>query len=360
MPVYTLAEIADKIGGKVFGDTGIKIKGVAQIDKAKEAEITFLANPKYKSALDKAHAAAVIIDQKTKITLPMPYILVIDAYYGFLQAFLLFNPQKRLLNPGVHSTAVVHESTKIGQNVAISANVYIGDKVTIGDGTQIFPNCVILDNTEIGTDCILYPSVTIRENCTIGNRAIIHNGAVIGSDGFGFASHGGKYEKIPQVGKVVIEEDVEIGANTTIDRATMGETIIKKGVKLDNLIHIAHNCIIDENTVIAAQTGISGSTSIGKNVVIAGQVGTVGHITIGDGVQIGAQSGVSKSIPDGEVYFGYPARPIMKTKRIEAALNNLPDLLKKIRSLEKTVDELQNRGFSPQASRRGDDVSEKK
>jgi UDP-3-O-[3-hydroxymyristoyl] glucosamine N-acyltransferase len=172
---------------------------------------------------------------------------------------------------------------------------------------------------------------------------IIHNGAVIGSDGFGFAPHEGKYHKIPQVGKVVIEDDVEIGANTTIDRATMGETIIKQGVKLDNLIHIAHNCVIGENTVIAAQTGISGSTTIGKNVVIAGQVGTVGHITIGDRVQIGAQSGVSKGIPEGEIYFGYPARPIMKSKRIEAIINNLPELMKRIRNLEKTIEELQKK-----------------
>ncbi|NIT55299.1 MAG: UDP-3-O-(3-hydroxymyristoyl)glucosamine N-acyltransferase, partial [Aliifodinibius sp.] len=207
-------------------ETGIRINGVAQIDKAKEGQITFLANPKYKSALDKAHASAVIIDQKAEITPPMPYILVVDAYYGFLQTFQLFNPQERLLEAGVHSAAVVHDSANIGKNVAISANVYVGAKVTVGDGTQIFPNCVILDNTEIGTECVLYPSVTIRENCHIGNRAIIHNGAVIGSDGFGFASHEGKYHKIPQVGRVVIEDDVEIGANTTIDRATMGETII--------------------------------------------------------------------------------------------------------------------------------------
>jgi UDP-3-O-[3-hydroxymyristoyl] glucosamine N-acyltransferase len=343
MPVYTLAEIADKIGGKVFGESELRIRGVAQIEKAREDQITFLANPKYKPALENTRASAVIIDQKAKITPSIPHILVIDAYYSFLQTFLLFNPQKSLLDPGIHSTAVVYDSANVGQNVAISANVYIGDKVTIGDGTQIFPNCVILDNTQIGTDCVLYPSVTVRENCTIGDRTIIHNGAVIGSDGFGFAPHEGKYHKIPQVGKVVIEDDVEIGANTAIDRATMGETIIKKGVKLDNLIHIAHNCIIDENTVIAAQTGISGSTTIGKNVVIAGQVGTVGHISIGDRVQIGAQSGVSKSIPEGEIYFGYPARPIMKTKRIEASLNNLPDLLKKIKQLEKTVKELEKK-----------------
>lgn len=343
MPVYSLAKIADKIGGQVFGNSSIEINDVAQIDKAKEGEITFLANPKYKLALDNTSASAVIIDQKTDITPSIPYILVMDAYYGFLQTFLLFNPEKKLLEPGIHSTAIIHESSNIGQNVSIGANVWIGPGVIVGEGTQIFPNCVILNGTKIGTDCILYPSVTIRENCVIGDRVIIHNGVVIGSDGFGFAFHEERYHKIPQVGRVIIEDDVEIGANTTIDRATIGETIIKKGVKLDNLVHIAHNCVIGENTAIAAQTGVSGSTTIGKNVVMAGQVGTVGHITIGDRVQIGAQSGVSKSIPDGEVYFGYPARPIMKSKRIEAVINNLPDLLKRIRTLEKTIEELQKR-----------------
>ena len=343
MPVYSLAEIADKIGGQLFGDSSIEINDVAQIDKAKKGEITFLANQKYKSDLDGTSASAVIIDRKTDITPSLPYILVMDAYYGFLQTFLLFNPKKKLLEPGIHPTAVIHESANVGQNVSIGGNVWIGPGVIVGGGTQIFPNCVILNETKIGADCILYPSVTIRENCVIGNRVIIHNGAVIGSDGFGFALHEDKYHKIPQVGRVIIEDDVEIGANTTIDRATIGETIIRKGVKLDNLVHIAHNCVIGENTAIAAQTGVSGSTTIGKNVVMAGQVGTVGHITIGDRVQIGAQSGVSKSIPDGEIYFGYPARPIMKSKRIEAVINNLPDLLKRIRTLEKTIAELQKR-----------------
>lgn len=343
MSVYSLAEIAEKIGGKVSNDVSIEISGIAQIDKAKEGELTFIANPKYKPELDKTKASAVIIDRKADVTPTIPHIIVLDAYYGFLQAFLLFNPQEKLLNSGVHPTAVVHETAQIGVNVAISANVYIGANAVIGSGTQIFPNSVVMDRTEIGNDCVLYPSVTIRENCWIGNKVIIHNGTVIGSDGFGFAPHEGRYYKIPQVGKVVIEDNVEIGANATIDRATLGETIIRRGVKLDNLVHIAHNCVIGENTVIAAQTGISGSTTVGKNVVIAGQVGLVGHITIGDGVQIGAQSGVSKSIAEGEIYFGYPARPIMKTKRIESIINNLPDLLKRIKTLEKTIAELQNR-----------------
>ena len=343
MPVFTLAQIAEKINGKLSGDLNIKIKGVAQIDNAAHGQITFLANPKYKVLLEKTKASAVITDEKVNIIPSIPHIVVLDAYFGFLQTFLLFNPKKELLDPGIHSSAIIHKTAKIGKNVCIGGNVWIGPGVTVGERTRIFPNCVILNESKIGTDCLLYPSVTVRENCLIGDKVIIHNGAVIGSDGFGFVPHEGHYHKIPQVGKVIIEDDVEIGSNTTIDRATMGETVIKQGVKLDNLIHIAHNCVIGENTVIAAQTGISGSTIIGKNVVMAGQVGTVGHITIGDGVQIGAQSGISKSIPEGEVYFGYPARPIMKSKRIEAIINNLPDLLKRIRTLEKTIEELQKK-----------------
>jgi UDP-3-O-[3-hydroxymyristoyl] glucosamine N-acyltransferase len=195
----------------------------------------------------------------------------------------------------------------------------------------------------IGADTILYPLVSVREECFIGNRVIIHNGSVIGSDGFGFAFHQGIFHKIPQVGRVVIEDDVEIGANCTIDRATMGETVIRKGVKLDNLIQIAHNVEVGESTVMASQTGISGSTKIGHHVKIGGQVGTVGHITIGNFSQIGAQSGVSKDVPEKEVVFGSPARPIIKTKKIEAIINQLPDIYKKLKQLVKDVDLLKNK-----------------
>lgn len=340
MPVFTLSEIADHIGGELHGDSGLKIKGVAQIDQAGEGELTFLANPKYKDFLGRSKAAAVIIDEKAGVEPAIPYIKAIDAYYGFLRAFLMFNKPKELLEPGIHPTAVIHESAKIGKDTRIGAHVYIGAGVHIGERCRIFPNCVILNESFIGDDCLLYPSVGIREDCRIGSRVIIHNGAVIGSDGFGFAPFQGKFHKIPQVGKVVIEDDVEIGANVTIDRATLGETVVKAGTKLDNLVHLAHNVVVGENTVIAAQSGISGSTRVGQNVMIAGQVGTVGHISIGDRAQIGAQSGVAKNVPEGEIVFGYPARPIMKTKRIEAALNYLPDLLKRVKKLEEALEKL--------------------
>lgn len=343
MPVFTLADIAATIGGTLHGDPETRISGTAEIDKAGAGEITFLANPKYGAHLEKSHAAAVIVDGKSGITPSIPYILCPDAYYGFLQAFLLFNPPRKLLAPGIHPSAVVDDAARLGAEVCIGANAYIGPGVTIGERTQVFPNCVILDGAQIGSDCILYPLVSIREDCRIGDRVIIHNGAVIGSDGFGFAPHRGAFHKIPQVGIVVIEDDVEIGANVTIDRATMGQTLVRKGVKLDNLVHLAHNVTVGEHTVIVAQTGVAGSTRIGSQVMIGGQVAVAGHISVGDGARIGACSGVSKSVPAGETVFGFVARPIMKTKRIEAVTANLPELLRRVQQLEKQLEALQEK-----------------
>ncbi|MEZ4764534.1 MAG: UDP-3-O-(3-hydroxymyristoyl)glucosamine N-acyltransferase [Calditrichia bacterium] len=337
MPSYTLKYIAEKIGGKLVGNPALQIHNTAEIDKAGDGEITFLANPKYRSRLEQSNASAVIIDKRVDEPPSLPYIIAPDAYFGFLQALLLFNEPKQMLETGIHETAVVHSGANIGKNVKIGAHVYIGADVSLGDETEIFPNCVILDGSKIGSSCRLYPLASVREDCVIGNRVIIHNGAVIGSDGFGFAPHEGVFHKIPQVGKVVIEDDVEIGANCTIDRATLGETRICNGVKLDNLVHIAHNVVVGSHTVIAGQAGISGSTKIGSHNMIGGQVGIIGHITIGNGVQIAAQSGVSKKVDDGEVLFGSPARPIMKMKRIEASLDHLPEIRKHIRDLEKRL-----------------------
>jgi UDP-3-O-[3-hydroxymyristoyl] glucosamine N-acyltransferase len=215
--------------------------------------------------------------------------------------------------------------------------------VEIGNNTVLYPGCVILEGVRIGRDSILYPNVTVREGCQIGDRVIIHNGTVIGSDGFGFAPSGDSYVKFPQLGIVQIGDDVEIGSNCTIDRATMGATVIKQGCKIDNLVQIAHNVVIEENTVIAAQSGISGSTKIGKNVTIAGQVGIVGHIKIGDRAVLAAKSGVSKDVPAKEVWFGYPAHPLMRQKKIEACVHNLPELVKRIHALEKQISDLEQK-----------------
>lgn len=339
MPVFTLKDLSRRVNAELHGDGNIRIQGAAKIDSASKGEITFLANPKYKHFLKETGASAVIIDQKIEFDSPLPHLHVDDVYFRFLQIFLLFNPPREQLKSGIHPSAVIDPSATLGKKVAIGPHVYIGQHCKIGNGTRIYPGCVILDGVEIGKNCLLYPLVSVREDCRIGDDVIIHNGTVIGSDGFGFAPFEGKFHKIPQVGRVVVEDDVEIGANCTIDRATMGETIIHKGAKLDNLIHIAHNVEVGESTVMAAQVGISGSTKIGHHVMLGGQVGTVGHITIGDYSQVGAQSGVSKSVPEKEVVFGYPARPIMRTKRIEAVISQLPELMRRVQKLEKEISE---------------------
>lgn len=342
MPKKKLKELAKIVHGDLVGNGEISITNAAKIDSASPGDITFLSNPKYKNLAEETRASAIIVEKSIELKSKVPQIYVDNPYYRFLQIFLIFNPPHEIIEAGIHSTAQIGDGTIIGKKVAIGANTVIGQNCSIGENTKILAGTVIMNNVSVDKNCLIYPLASIREDCKIGKNVIIHNGAVIGSDGFGFAPFEGTYHKIPQVGKVIVEDDVEIGANCTIDRATMGDTIIRKGTKLDNLIHIAHNVEIGESTVIAAQTGISGSTKIGHHVMIGGQVGTVGHIEIGNYVQIGAQSGVSKSIPEKEVVFGYPARPIMKTKRIEAVINQLPNLFKRISQLEKKVEKLNN------------------
>jgi UDP-3-O-[3-hydroxymyristoyl] glucosamine N-acyltransferase len=289
-------------------------------------------------------ASAVVLSKKVETKRSdLNLIKVDDAYSSFLIVLQKFAPSSVQPPAGVHPTAVIASSAKLGENVAIGVHVVIGEKCTVGGNTKIYPNTVLGDGVVIGDDSLLYANVTVREQCVIGNRVSIHSGTVIGSDGFGFApTSDGTYKKIPQLGNVVIEDDVEIGANCTIDRATMGETRICRGVKLDNLIHVAHNCVIGENTVIAAQTGVSGSTKIGKQCVIAGQVGFVGHIEIADRITIGAQSGVSKSLREsGKTYFGYPAKEHHEALRQEGAIRQLPELIAVVRQLQKRIEELE-------------------
>ena len=331
-----LSEIAVFLKGELVSDADLDITGLAKIESAQKGELTFLANPKYSKFLDTTYASAVLVSKEQK-TISIPYIKVDDPYLAFLEMLKFFNPPVEPNFNGVHQSAVIAESASIGKNAQIGPFTFIGENVTIGADTIIYPGCVVLDNVKIGENCKIHSNVSIREECSLGNNNIIHSGVVIGSDGFGFAPTGDTYKKIPQLGKVVIENDVEIGANSTIDRATLGDTIIKDGCKIDNLVQIAHNVVIDENTVIVAQTGISGSTKLGKHVTVAGQVGMVGHIEIGDNAIIAAQSGISKNVPAGEVWFGSPAQPIMKQKKVEASLRHLPELAKKIHQMEKTI-----------------------
>jgi UDP-3-O-[3-hydroxymyristoyl] glucosamine N-acyltransferase len=338
----TLQEIADQIGGKLNGPANLEISGPAKIEEAGSTEITFLSNQKYRKFINETKAAAVLIDKEID-DIKIPYILVENAYVAFVFTLNLFNTDNTAEFSGISSRADIDETAKIGANVSIAPNVYIGPDVTVKDNTVIHPGVVIYNGASVGEDCLIYSNVSIRENCTIGDRVILQNGAVIGSDGFGFAPVGGKYKKIPQLGNVIIEDDVEIGANSTIDRATLGSTVIKNGTKLDNLVQLGHNVIVGENTVIVSQTGIAGSTKIGNHVTISGQVGIAGHIKIGDNVVIAAQSGISKDVAEGSILFGSPALPIMKQKRIDVSMRHLPEMAKRLHSLENEIIELKEK-----------------
>lgn len=336
----TTAEIAQHIGGELSGSGDTAITGVAKIEEAGESQITFIANRKYLKHLSESKAGAVIVHKDVEDVVGPVLIRVDDPYFAFMKTVILFHPPEPLIDEGIHDTAVIGESTQLGESLAVGAHVTIGRRCKIGDNSVLMPGVVIADDVHIGNNCLIHANVSIREKVVIGDRVIIQDGAVIGSDGFGFAPHQGAYHKIPQVGTVVIEDDVEIGANTTIDRATMGETRIKKGTKLDNLIQVAHNCTIGEHTVSAAQTGLSGSTHIGSHVRIGGQVGFAGHLKVGDNVAIGAQSGVHRDVPPDSNIFGTPAVPMKEAFKISAAQRHLPQMLKDIKELKKKIEDL--------------------
>jgi UDP-3-O-[3-hydroxymyristoyl] glucosamine N-acyltransferase len=335
----TLGQVAGWINGSVDGDESIEITGLAKIEEAESSQLTFIANPKYARYMSTTRAAAVLVDFEFPPA-DTPLIRVANPYFAFLTLVKRFHVEEHAIESGVHSTAIVGENVSFGSNVAVGPHVVIGRDCMIGSGVILHPGVVIGDRVRIGDRTQIHANVCIWDGCRIGNNVIIHMGAVIGSDGFGFVFQDGAYHKLPQMGIVTIEDDVEIGANTTIDRATLGETKIKRGTKIDNLVMVAHNVLIDEHTAIAAQAGISGSTKIGKYVKIGGQAGFVGHIHIGDNAIIGAQAGVTKVVEDGAFVSGYPAREHMKAKREEASLARLPDVIKKVRRLEKKIAEL--------------------
>jgi UDP-3-O-[3-hydroxymyristoyl] glucosamine N-acyltransferase len=348
MASYSLEELARIVGGEIIGPSGIVIDGVAGIKEAEEGQITFLANPRYESYLSETNASAVIANRDGDS--PRTILKVDNPYLAFLKVVTLFDrsPMERY-ERSVHPTAVVDESAVIGEEVAIGAYAVIGKNVVLGDRSTILAHACICENVTIGKDCLIYPHVTIRERSEIGNEVIIHAGAVIGSDGFGYAKDGNTHHKIPQIGIVRLEDNVEIGANATIDRATTGVTLVRRGSKIDNLVQLAHNVVVGEDSVLAAQVGISGSTEIGRNVVLGGQAGLVGHITIGDGSMVGAQGGVTKSIPPETRVSGYPAREHTLARKIYAATKRLPDVLKDFRKLQERIEELEKgrRGGTP-------------
>lgn len=344
--MLSLKEIADKIGGEVVGDGKIFIERIAEIKEAKEGEITFLANPKYVSFLEKTKASAVIVSKEISLnnmSKGFQLIRVQDPYLAFQRVASIFAYTQRREKAGINPSAIIGKNVKIGKNVLISAFVVIEDDVEIGDDVIIHPFVFIGRKSKIGNGTLIYQNVSIREESEIGKRVILHCGVVVGSDGFGYATEGKIHHKIPQMGNVVIEDDVEIGANTTVDRATLGATVIKKGTKIDNLVQVAHNVVLGENCLLAAQVGISGSTEVGNGVVMGGQAGLVGHISVGDNAKIGAQAGVTKSVTENTIVSGYPARPHSEAKRREAAVLRLPRLFSRIAELEKRIEELEKK-----------------
>ena len=341
-----LSKIAQLVGAMVDGDPNIEISGIGKIEDARKGEITFLANSKYEKYIADTKASAVIVSENFRTTRKdIAFLRAKDPYVAFVFTMKSMMPQRELLSSGIHLAAFISPSAKIGKDVRIGPGSVILDNVRIGDRTMILPGSVIEQDVEIGEGSVIYSNVTIYAGCKVGNRVTIHSGTVIGSDGFGFApKDDGTYEKIPQLGIVAIEDEVEIGSNCSIDRATIGETRICKGVKIDNLVQVAHNVVIGENTVIAAQTGISGSTKIGKHCMIGGQVGFAGHLEIADNTNFGAQTGVPKSVKEpGKTYLGYPAKEIHDTHRIWAASDMLPQLIREFTELQHKVEELEKK-----------------
>ncbi|MFH0918506.1 MAG: UDP-3-O-(3-hydroxymyristoyl)glucosamine N-acyltransferase [Candidatus Omnitrophota bacterium] len=336
----TLNEIAKLIDGKVVGNGDTLITGASGIKEATEGDITFLANSKYIPLMDKTRAAAIITSADAQDT-TKPIILTQKPSLAFIKIISMFMPDDIGHPSGIDYTAVVGKNVALGKNVTIGAYSVIGDNVAIGDNTIIYAGCYIGHHSKIGAQTLIYPQVSIRERISIGSRVIIHSGAVIGADGFGFITIKGTHHKIPQVGTVEIHDDVEIGANVTIDRARFDKTVIGAGTKIDNQVQIGHNVVIGQNALIVAQVGISGSTTLGNNVTLAGQVGLVGHITIGDNVVVTACSGVAKSVPADTIVSGAPARPYMTNQRINASVQNLPKLIITVRELKKRIEELE-------------------
>ena len=339
---FSLREIADLVDGELIGDPDVVITGISGIKEANAGDITFLANSKY-SSLMKTTKASAIITSKESFESSKPLIKTVNPSIAFTKVVSLVAPSAVKYPDSIHPTALISKGASLGKNVSVGAHTVIEDGVVIGDNTIIYSGCYIGFCTKTGKECLIYPHVSIRERIEIGDRVIIHSGAVIGSDGFGFAMVRGVQKKIPQIGTVSIEDDVEIGANVTIDRARFDKTVIGKGTKLDNLVQIAHNVVIGENCIIVAQAGVSGSTILGKGVILAGQAGLVGHIRVGDKAIVAAQAGVTKSIPANTKVSGYPAKPHADAKRVNACLQKLPEVYKKIKELENKVKDLEEK-----------------
>jgi UDP-3-O-[3-hydroxymyristoyl] glucosamine N-acyltransferase len=341
---FTAQQIALIVSGTIEGNPDTTVSSFGKIEEATAGQLSFLANPKYNDYLYTTKASLIIVSESLQLqkNITATLIRVKDAYTAFATLLTTYQNLKAQQRKGIETPSHIASTATLGDDIYIGAFAYVGEKVNIGNNTKIYPGVYIAENVRIGNNTTIHAGVKIYEDCVIGNDVIIHAGTVVGSDGFGFAPQpDGSYQKVPQIGNVIIEDQVEIGANTTIDRATMGSTIIKKGVKLDNLIQIAHNVEIGSQTVIAAQTGISGSTKLGQKIMIGGQAGIAGHLTIADGVKIAGGAGVTKNLEgEGKSYAGFPAEDAKQSLKTQVYTRQLPELEKRVKELEKLVAEL--------------------
>ncbi|MEK7823912.1 MAG: UDP-3-O-(3-hydroxymyristoyl)glucosamine N-acyltransferase [Candidatus Eisenbacteria bacterium] len=350
MVTRTLSDLAAELGGEVVGDGSTVLRGVAGIREAMPGDLTFLANSRYDAHLNETRASAVICSRE-KREAALPLLVVENPYLAFQRAVRIFRPDHYRPAPGIHPTAVVAADVVLGQEVAIGPHCVVESGARVGDRVVLMSGCYVGHGAAVGDESYLYPRVVVREECVVGARCILHPGVVVGSDGFGFALDDGRYHKVPQVGNVVVGDDVEIGANTTIDRATTHSTRIGDGSKIDNLVQIGHNVVVGRHCIIVAQVGVSGSTELEDYVTLGGQAGLVGHIKIGKGAMVGAQSGVTKSVPAEAVVTGYPATQHTLWKRLQALIHRLPDLFQRTRDLEDRVS-----GLERQREREGEGV----
>ena len=331
----TAGEIAALVGGEISGDAGHKVTGVAPLDLATAEDAAFMQDPKYLKTLPATRAGVVLLKKGTPYSKTAVY--VDNPQIAFSKILALIAKEKEDAASGIHPSAVISPQAKIGAGVSVGAHSVIEAGAVVGDLTRISAQCYVGARAKIGKNCKIYPQVVVREECQVGNRVIIHSGTVIGSDGFGYATEGGIHHKIPQVGIVILEDDVEIGANAAIDRATLGATVVGKGSKVDNLVQIAHNVSTGQGCFLAAQAGIAGSATLGNYVILAGQAGVNGHIKIGDRVIAAAQSGIPSDVPEGSIVFGTPARPIAQERRIQVIIGKLPKIYEEFKMIRKLL-----------------------
>jgi UDP-3-O-[3-hydroxymyristoyl] glucosamine N-acyltransferase len=348
-----LGEIAQALGATLEGDPDLTITGVAPLEAARPDQISFLTHPKYASLARSTRAGALLVPRDGKF--PGALLRADDPRTAFIGLLQLFH-SPRTPPGGIHASAQVATDARVHASVTVGALTVIGNRAVVGERTWIFPLVYVGEGVEIGAECVIYPHAVLCDGVKLGNRVIVHPGAVLGADGFGYVFDGSRHRKIPQVGTVVVGDEVEIGANVTVDRATLGQTVIRRGTKIDNLVQIGHNVEIGEDAILVAQVGISGSAKVGDRAVLGGQVGIADHVTLRDGVMVGAQSGVGSDIREPGPYFGSPARPLAEAKRISGALPRLPALLKRVRALERRVRELEGRlGLTPSKPREESD-----